>query len=223
MRNRLVVMSVLLLGGCAHADGNAEAPGQIVWRLESLESIGGATPEVLGSPAALMRNGRKALCFDGKADGVFLDVNPLEGWREFTIEVLLSPDGDGPAEQRFLHIQDEQERRVLIETRVTQQRSWALDTFLRATDTDKLTLLDLAKTQPTDAWYWAALVYDGKSMAHYVDGAKQLEGSVSFPAMTAGRISLGVRQNRVHWFKGCLAQVRFTPVALEAASLRRVD
>ena len=112
---------------------------------------------------------------------------------------------------------------VLIETRVTAQRTWALDTFLRATDADKLTLLDRARAQPTDAWYWAALVYDGRTMAHYVNGEKQLEGPVAFPAMGAGRVSLGVRQNRVHWFKGCIAQVRFSPQALAPAALRRPD
>ena len=93
--------------------------------------------------------------------------------------------------------------------------------FLRATDADKLTLLDPGKTQPTDRWYWAALVYDGKSMRHFVDGNKQLEGSVAFPPTGPGRISLGVRQNRVHWFKGCIAQVRFTPVALNSRDLQR--
>jgi hypothetical protein len=135
--------------------------------------------------------------------------------------VLFKPDGEGPAEQRFLHIQDSQERRVLIETRVTKERTWALDTFLRASDSDKLTLLDPAKVSPGDRWYWVALVFDGKTMSHYVNGDKQLEGPVTFPAMSAGRISLGVRQNRIHWFKGSISQVRFTPAALAPAALKR--
>jgi hypothetical protein len=140
----------------------------------------------------------------------------------FTIEILFHPDGDGPAEQRFLHIQDEQERRVLIETRVSEDRRWSLDTFLRASDADKLTLLDRARTQPTDRWYWAALVYDGRTMRHYVDGEKQLQGEVAFPPTGPGRISLGVRQNRIHWFKGCIAQVRISEEALLPAALRRL-
>src|SRR5688572_15828470 len=223
MRNPLAVLISLLLAGCAHT-GGASGGNTIatVWQLDNLSVIGGHPVEVLGAPTRLERE-RKALCFDGKADAIFLGVNPLEGWQQFTIEVLFKPDGDGPVEQRFLHIQDAQERRVLIETRVTAQRTWALDTFLRATDADKLTLLDNTRAQPTDAWYWAALVYDGNTMAHYVNGDKQLEGPVAFPAMGEGRISLGVRQNRVHWFKGCIAQVRFSPQALAPASLRRHD
>jgi hypothetical protein len=211
MRKQFIVLP-LLLAACTHTT---------VWKLDNLNATGGHSPDVLGAPKAQTEGSRKALCFDGKSDGILLDVNPLAGWAQFTLEVLFKPDGDGPAEQRFLHIQDAQERRVLVETRVTPQRTWALDTFLRASDADKLTLLDPAKSQPTDAWFWAALVYDGRTMAHFVNGQKQLEGPVAFPAMGEGRISLGVRQNKVHWFKGCIAQVRFSPAALAPASLQR--
>ncbi|HEX6637129.1 MAG TPA: LamG-like jellyroll fold domain-containing protein [Steroidobacteraceae bacterium] len=213
------VLAVLLLAGCAHT--GAGEPLQTRWRLDNLESIGGVTPEVLGAPKVVADEARKALCFDGKSDGIFLPLNPVQGWARFTIEVLMRPDGDGPPEQRFLHIQDEAERRVLIETRVTQEHTWSLDTFLRATEADKLTLLDRKQVQSTDRWFWVALVYDGKTMSHHVDGAKQLEGELAFPASRAGRISLGVRQNRIHWFKGCIAEVRFTSDALSGRALQR--
>lgn len=212
---------VFLLAGCANTGGVGST--RIVWRLDNLESIGGLKPEVLGAPRMLADQGRKALCFDGRSDGLFLPVNPIEGWDHFTIEILFRPDGDGPPEQRFLHIQDEAERRVLIETRVSDQRTWSLDTFLRATEADKLTLLDREQVQATDSWHWAALVYDGKTMSHHVDGMKQLEGEVVFPASGPGRISLGVRQNRIHWFKGCIREVRFTAHALNTRTLQRPD
>ena len=211
--------AVLCLALCLVA-GCPKGAQQTVWRLERAELVGGLAPEVLGAPQARERDGQRALCFDGKADGLLVPVNPLAGFSRFTIEVLLWPEGDGPPEQRFLHLQDGQERRVLLETRVADH-SWSLDTFLRATDTDKLTLLDRAEEQPTDRWYWAALVYDGKTMRHFVNGRKQLEGDVSFPPMTSGRISLGVRQNKIHWFKGCIAEVRFTPTSIPAAQLQR--
>lgn len=205
---------------CLAAAGCASGPPSRIWRLDQLGSIGGQVPEVLGAPKPTNKDGRKALCFDGKADGLFLPVNPIEGWPQFTIEILFLPEGDGPEEQRFLHIQDSQERRVLIETRVDKNGAWSLDTFLRATDNAKLALLDRAKTQPTDAWYWAALVYDGKTMRHFVNGVQQLDGLVEFPPLGPGRISLGVRQNRIHWFKGCIAQVRFTAGALARRALK---
>ena len=130
------------------------------------------------------------------------------------------PDGTGGEEQRFLHLEDEMKHRVLMETRV-RDGSWSLDTFLFQDATHKLTLLDRAKKHPTDRWYWVALVYDGKTMTHYVNSERELGGDVEFPPMTTGRTSVGVRQNRVSWFKGAIAELRFTPAALPADRLAR--
>jgi hypothetical protein len=205
------LLSVCALTSCATASG--DAPRTLVWQLEQPGSIGGFTPEVLGSPKARTVDGRKAVCFDGVADGLLIATNPIAGWAQYTVEVLMKPDGDGPVEQRYLHIQDDQQRRLLLETRVTRDKSWALDTFLHASPEHKLTQLDMSLLQPTDRWYRTALVYDGKAMSQYVDGVKLLEGPVAVPPMTQGQISLGVRQNRVSWFKGCIAEVRFSPSA----------
>jgi hypothetical protein len=213
-------MRYLALLACVAVSACVAGPKIEVWKLQKPGSVGGHETEVLGAPKTMSETGQRGLCFDGKGDGILVPVNPIAGQNLFTIEVLFRPDGDGPAEQRFLHIQDEQERRVLIETRVAD-RAWSLDTFLRSTDTDKLTLLDRAKTSRTDRWHWVALVYDGKTMSHYVNGVKELEGAVAFPPMGAGRISLGVRQNRIHWFKGCISQVRFTPFAVAPEALQR--
>ena len=210
MNTRNVTAIFLITFGTA---GCATGPAQHTWRLERADVIDGHAAKVLGTPAAINDGGRKALCFNGVSDGIIVPINPVEGWPRFTIEVLFRPDGDGPEEQRFLHIQDEAERRVLLETRVTREHNWSLDTFLHAAASDRLTLLDRSKSQATDRWYRAALVYDGVTMSHYVDGVKQLEGAVRFPPMSAGRISLGVRLNRIHWFKGCIAEVRFTAEA----------
>lgn len=219
MKNKhaLLICPLLALTSCAATTAPSAKP--VVWELKSLDIIGGQKPEVLGAPKAAMASGHRALCFDGKADGVFVPVNPIEGWGAYTVEALFKPDGDGPEEQRFLHIQDESNRRLLLETRVANNE-WALDTFLLDTEADKLALLDRTLTSPTDQWHWAALVFDGKKMTHYVNGVKQLEGAVKVPPMGSGRISLGVRQNLVYWYKGCIAQVRFTPSALDAKALQ---
>ncbi|MCI3953579.1 MAG: hypothetical protein K0R53_3079 [Burkholderiales bacterium] len=205
------LLSVCALTSCATSSG--DAPRTLVWQLEQPGSIGGFTPEVLGSPKSRTVDGRKAVCFDGVADGLLIATNPIAGWPQYTVEVLMRPDGDGPLEQRYLHIQDDQERRLLLETRVTPQKSWALDTFLHESPEHKLTQLDMNLLQPTDRWYWTSLVYDGKAMSQYVDGVKLLEGPVAVSPMIQGRISLGVRQNRVSWFKGCIAEVRFSSSA----------
>lgn len=194
-----------------------------VWKLVDPAVAGGHKTEVLGAPKVIQEGEAKALCFNGESDGLLVPVNPIEGWSRFTIEILFKPDGTGPEEQRFLHIQDERGERALIETRVTKDRQWALDTYLHIDMEHRLTLLDRTKLHPTDRWYWVALSYDGKTMRHYINGEKELEGEVAIPAMMKGGISLGVRQNKVFWFKGCIREVRFTSAALDAASLQRVE
>jgi len=39
--------------------------------------------------------------------------------------------------------------------------------------------------------------------------------------MSAGQISLGVRQNKVYWFKGGIREVRFHSAALTPENLQR--
>jgi hypothetical protein len=59
-------------------------------------------------------------------------------------------------------------------------------------------------------------------MAHYVNGEKELESPGAFVAFGRGQTSLGVRQNKVFWFKGMIAEVRFHPEALPEEKLQRV-
>jgi len=196
---------------------SAGAGEPTVWRLDQTAQIGGHVTEVLGAP----RVTDGATFFNGASDGLLVPANPLAGCAHFTVEVLFRPASDGPAEQRFLHVQDGPGTRALMETRVSGG-TWALDTFLShpATGT-RLALLDQTKRHPADRWTWVALVYDGRRMTHYIDGVKELEGEIAFPAMAAGRVSLGVRQNKVYWFKGGIREVRWHSTALNAEQLQR--
>ena len=74
---------------------------------------------VVGSPRVVKTPFGRAVEFDGKGDGLFLDVNPIAGLQRFTVEALIEPAGDGPAEQRFLHLaEDGSENRAMLETRI---------------------------------------------------------------------------------------------------------
>jgi hypothetical protein len=193
----------------------------VVWRLDQTARIGGQTTEVLGAPRVATEAGIPAVWFNGTSDGLLVPVNPLAGLAQFTIEVLFWPAADGPAEQRFLHVQDGPGARALIETRVANG-TWSLDTFLSNPATGlRLALLDYTKRHPADRWTWVALVYDGRRMTHYIDGVKELEGDMVFPPMAAGQVSLGVRQNKVYWFKGGIREVRWHATALKAEELQR--
>ena len=184
------------------------------------EEVGGHVTTVYGAPRVEAEAGVKALVFNGRSDGLLVPVNPVAGWLQFTIEVLIKPDGAGEEEQRFMHIQDSREGRIMIETRVTKDKQWALDTFLFTDKEHSRPLLDRTLLHPTDQWYWVALVYDGKKMANYVDGVKELEGEVVVSPMLAGKMSIGVRQNLLFWYKGAIREIRFHPVALVPSALR---
>jgi hypothetical protein len=214
------ILSLGVMGACATESPRDDA-APTVWTLRDAAEVAGQATQVVGSPKVAGFGAQSALVFDGKGDGVFVPVNPLQGWNAFTIEVRFRPDGSGGEEQRFLHVEDARKQRVLIETRVTADKQWALDTFLFQDADHRLTLLDRTLLHPTDRWYWVALVYDGRKMSHYIDGVLELEGEVTFAPMTTGRTSIGVRQNLVSWFKGAIAEARFTPAALPAARLRK--
>ena len=207
------VALVLWSGGLRAADSAA-----VAWKMDDVGSVGGHVAEVIGAPRVV----DGALVFDGEKDGIFLPVNPLAGLREFTVEVLFRPSEDGPPEQRFWHAQDTAGSRALLETRLNGMGSWWLDTFLMKVGTEGRPLIDPKQLHPTNAWHWVALRYDGKTMAHFVNGVKEREGEVEFGPMGTGKISLGVRQNRVHWFKGAIREVRITPAALADEKLQRV-
>jgi hypothetical protein len=211
------LLALPLFAGCA---SQVPRDGSIAWTLRDTARVGGHLTEVIGNPGLSGSGPDTAVVFDGASDGIFVPVVPIAGWQSFTIQVRFKPDGSGGEEQRFLHVEDERKHRVLMETR-TKDREWSLDTFLFQDAAHKLTLLDRTKLHPTDRWYWVALVYDGAKMSHYIDGELELAGDVQFRPMTSGRTSIGVRQNRVSWFKGSIAEVRFTPAALAADRLAR--
>ena len=161
--------------------------GPVVWTLDNLARIGGHAVTVIGTPRVVSTPVGKAVEFNGATDGFTLDVNPIEGLAQFTVEALFEPAPDGPEEQRFLHVSETgSERRLMMETRILPDRTWCLDTYLRM-EAPGLTLLDRAKTHPAGRWHAASLTYDGKTMTSYVDGVRELSGEVVFEPLKAGR------------------------------------
>lgn len=206
----------------------AAEPTPAIWRLDSTVRIGGHASEVIGAPRVVAGPAGAAVEFNGTSDGLLLPVNPLHGLEAFTIELCLKPATEGPEEQRFLHVQEDTAKpndpasRALLELRLANG-TWALDAFLLAGVTKaRLVLLDPAKRHPAGRWTWVAMVYAHGRLTSYVDGVRELEGDIAFPPMGAGRVSLGVRQNKVSWFKGGIREVRWHRVALAPAELQRV-
>jgi hypothetical protein len=185
------------------------------WKLDDLKKIGGHKIEILGQPKVIKAEKAGAIEFDGIDDGIFIETNPLAGANAFTVEAWFRPDADGPAEQRWLHVEDLEnvESRAMLETRVSKDL-WFLDTFLKSGD-NRLPLYAENFKHPTGRWYHVALVYDGTELRHYIDGTLELSGKIAMKPFGRGRVSIGVRQNKVYWFKGAVRKVRFSHSALK--------
>jgi xylan 1,4-beta-xylosidase len=208
---RGLVAAVLAISA-AGISGQSAAP--VVWRLDNVAAIAGHTVTRLGSPQVVQTDRGPVVAFNGRTDGLVLDVNPLAGLSSFTVEVLFSPDVDGLEEQRFLHMQEAaSENRALLELRQQKGGAWSLDSYLRHNDAQR-TLIDRTLTHSAGDWHVATLTFDGQTMAHYIDGKPELSGQVAFRPLGSGRTSIGVRQNQVSWFKGRIHTIRITPDVL---------
>jgi len=187
---------------------------QLTWRIDNLVEIAGHRVTVLGDPVVIDTPRGKAVEFDGIDDGVFIDVHPLAGMSEFTVEVVFKPYKDGAPEQRFFHMQeDPSQERVMFETRLVDDDQWFLDTFIYSGE-QKIPLYAIDNKHAVGSWYHAAIVVDGSSFKHFVNGELELSEAIQFEPQGAGRTSLGVRLNKVNWFKGAIRTARFTPRAL---------
>lgn len=194
----------------------AANPADKVWVFDRLDKIGGHAVKVEGHPKVVKTPIGKAIQFNGVDDALFLDVHPLAGAEQFTWEVIFMPDPDGKPEQRFFHFQEDgSTNRMLFETRVAAGQ-WCLDSFVQSSAGSKA-LMDRAKLHPAGAWYHVAAVYDGKEFRNYVNGLREGEAGVKLSPQSAGKTSVGVRINRVDYFKGKIRMARMTPRALTPA------
>ncbi len=187
----------------------AFAAGGETWRFDSLSAIGGHPVKVEGAP----RVADGAVVFDGAHDALFFDVHPLAGAAAWTWEVLFRPDPGGAPAQRFFHLQEQgSATRLLFEIR-TADGQWWLDSYAQSATGGKA-LIDPAKRHPLGRWYAVEAVYDGSIYRNYVDGVLQNQAAIALAPQGAGTASVGVRINRVDYFKGAVREARFTRAAL---------
>ncbi len=183
---RLLRLLLPALGLAAFA-----ADDSVTWKFDRLDQIGGHAVTVLGSPKVIDTPQGKAIQFNGINDALFLNVHPLAGAEAFTWEVIFRPDSDGPAAQRFFHMQEDgSQNRLLFETRIIDKQ-WALDSFAM-TSSGSRALMDTKKLHPADRWYQVAAVYDGVNYRNYVNGTLQV----------AAQVKLLAARSRPH-FGGC--------------------
>lgn len=215
----VLLFSILLFCRCAPPErrGVGESAAGVVWEVNNLKSIGGHKTTVLGLPKVVEGPRGRVVEFDGAEDGLVVEALPLADAQKFTLEIIFRPDAKGLKEQRFLHLQETNaENRVLIETRLTDGDLWYLDTYIHSAK-GSCALFAPTKTHPVGQWYHAALVYDGGEMRHYVNGVKEVSAKLALAPLAKGKTSIGMRMNRVFWFKGAIARVRFSGRVLAPA------
>jgi hypothetical protein len=187
--------------------------GIVEWVLAVLNESSSSGQTKAGNPQTIDSPYGKAVQFDGKGDALFLNADPLLNLHQFTIEVIMRPDPNGPAEQRFLQMGEVNGERVMMETRLTPDDQWYLDAYVRSGDSSR-TLIDKTMLHPTSTWHHVAFIVDNGRMDTYVDGKHELEGKVPFSPFTKGKTSIGVRMNRVYWYKGAIYKIKVTPKSL---------
>ena len=216
----LVGLSLALLGAAAKTKA-------VVWTFDRLDKIGGHPTTVLGHPRVIKTPLGKAVEFNGVDDALFIDNHPLAGTEAYTWEVIFSPYKAGKPEQRFFHLAEQDpttkadtNNRYLFEIRIIGDQ-WCLDSFVQS-GKDSRALMDRAKLHPVDAWYAVQAVYDGSEFRNYVNGELQGKGPLHIAPQGPGHSSVGVRINKVDYFKGAVRQARFTPRALKPEEFLKV-
>ncbi|MBN9587554.1 MAG: LamG domain-containing protein [Alphaproteobacteria bacterium] len=205
-----------------------------VWKFDNLQKIGGVVPRVEGHPTIVDSPVGKAVRFNGRDDALFFPDRPLVGAKTFTIEAIIHPEG-GQFQQRWMHIAETDPKtgldanpsgtsdpnpRFMFELRAISYE-WYLDAFVNSKSGSKA-LAFPDKTHPLGPWYAVAQTYDGKTYRSYVNGVLQGEAEVPFTPHGRGHMMVGVRMNHVNWFKGAIAEARFTPRALKPEELLKV-
>jgi len=202
------------------------AAEQSVWRFDNFNRIGETTPKVEGSPQLVDSPVGKAVQFNGRDTALLFPGRPLVGAKSFTIEAIFRPEG-GDFQQRWMHIAQtdpatgldanpggtaDPNPRFMFEVRVVKDQ-WYLDAFVQS-KAGSQALAFPEKLHPLNQWYAVEQTYDGKTYRSYVNGVLEGEAAVAFTPHGPGHMMVGVRMNRVNYFKGSVALARFTDKAL---------
>jgi len=218
---------VVILGTCLAATPALAAMPDGVIRFDNLQKIGGAAVKVEGAPKIISSPAGKAMLFNGKDDALFISDRPLVGAKTFTLEAIFRPDG-GDEQQRWMHVAEtdpatgldanpggtsDPNPRFMFEIRVKGDQWW-LDAFVNFKGGSKA-LIFPEKTFPIGKWYAVQQTYDGRMYRAYVNGVLQGEAVVeNYVPHGPGHMMVGTRMNHVNYFKGAVAQARFTSRAL---------
>jgi hypothetical protein len=221
--NGIVLASVAFLTSA----GPSRSGHPEVWIFDHVDKIGGHTTTVLGHPRVIKTPLGKAIQFNGVDDAIFIPEHPLAGLETFTFEAIFRPERGGKPEQRWFHLAEQDPKtgadtdtRFLFEIRVIGDQ-WCLDAFVH-TPTANKALMYRNILHPLDVWHHVAMVYDGQEFRSYVNGELQGKAAIHFEPEGRGHSSVGVRINKIDYFKGSVREARFTHSALTPDQFMRL-
>lgn len=195
----------------------------VQWTLADAVRSSAPPAEIVGRPEVRSGSDGAYVRFDGREDGLIFPSNPLAGWAAFTICVKMRPAVTGVPEQRFMHLESADGHRIMLETRLAADGTWALDSYLYAGDPHRARqLLDRKLRHPCRTWHWVTLTYADGRVTNFVDGRRELSGAVDFPPLGPGRVGVGFRLNHLYWFSGDIQELRFYPFALPPNRIPRL-
>ncbi|HXI60391.1 MAG TPA: LamG domain-containing protein [Polyangia bacterium] len=208
----------------------ANPPDAVVWTFDNLKSLGGhPITKVVGNPKVIDTPGGMAVQFDG-ADALFVGDQPIAGFARWTTEVVFRPDAAGGAAQRWFHMQAGGADRVLFELRQAGG-TWFLVSFVQSGNATARAFA-VGFPHPLGAWYHVAIVVDGVSLKHFVNGVYENAGPcpgaegcqttellktpypLAYKPIGNGGTSLGCRYTQEAFLHGAIRMARFTPRAL---------
>jgi hypothetical protein len=183
------------------------------WLLANLLRKKSSMVEISGNPQIVSSPYGDVVSFNGIDDALFLNQLPLQSIQEFTVEMIFKPAINGVFEQRILHIGESTKDRMLLEIRAVDN-NWYFDGYT-ASGSNKKALIDEKLIHPLDQWYHVAFVVTPKNLTTFVNGKQELQEGFPFLPIEKGQTSIGVRMNKVCWFKGAIYKIRITPKQLK--------
>jgi hypothetical protein len=99
--------------------------------------------------------------------------------------------------------------------------NWYFDGFV-ASKGVKLALATEELLHPLEKWYHVAFVVTPNSLTTFVNGKQELYKDYTFNTIEQGQTSIGVRMNKVSWFKGAIYKIQISPEALKPNQFLRL-
>ncbi|MFA9187091.1 LamG-like jellyroll fold domain-containing protein [Flavobacterium sp. FBOR7N2.3] len=190
------------------------------WIVASLLENKTEQTTILGNPTMVQSPYGNVVAFNGIDDALFLKEMPLKGLESFTVEMIFKPESNGVFEQRILQIGEITGDRMLLEIRVVDD-NWYFDGFV-ASKGVKLALATEELLHPLEKWYHVAFVVTPNSLTTFVNGKQELHKDYTFNPIQEGQTSIGVRMNKVTWFKGAIYKIQISPEALKPNQFLRL-